>query len=124
VTEVKLSSADDKPQASNGARPVLITPFTSPQADFTINPGSTAWPAGDTITLPMKALTLSNVKAIPITGFADGATNQTFNWNVLNGTTPIVSQVAAPDSTSSTQQDGSSSGTLTNFTIGADGTVT
>lgn len=98
MTEVKLSSADDKPQASNGARPVLITPFTSPQADFTINAGSTAWPAGDTITLPMKALTLSNVKAIPITGFADGATNQTFNWNVLNGTTPIVSQVAAPDS--------------------------
>jgi flagellar hook protein FlgE len=100
------------------------TPFTSPQVDFTINAGTTAWAAGDTITVPMTSLALANVKAIPITGFADGATNMTFNWDPLNGTTPILSQVAATSSTSSTQQDGSSSGTLTNFTIGADGTVT
>jgi flagellar hook protein FlgE len=100
------------------------TPFTSPQIDATINAGSTAWALGDTITVPLTALSVANVKAIPIAGFADGATNQTFNWDVLNGTAPIISQVAATSSTSSTQQDGSSSGTLTNFTIGADGTVT
>jgi flagellar hook protein FlgE len=100
------------------------TPFTSGPLDFTINAGSTAFAAGDTINVATTPLTLADVKAIPVTGFADGATNQTFNWNTLNGTTPVVSQVAAPDSTSSTQQDGSSSGTLTNFTIGADGTVT
>ena len=100
------------------------TPFTSSQIDFTINAGSTAFAVGDTITVPTTALTLANVKAIPITGFADGATNQTFNWNVLNGKAPVMTQVAAADSTSSTQQDGSSSGTLTNFTIGADGTIT
>jgi flagellar hook protein FlgE len=100
------------------------TPFTSSQADFTINAGSTAFAAGDTITLPTTALSLANVKAIPITGFADGATNQTFSWNLLNGTTPVISQVAATDSTSSTTQNGSASGTLTGFTIGADGTVT
>lgn len=100
------------------------TPFTSGPLNFTINAGSTAFAVGDTITVATTPLTLGDVKAIPITGFADGATNQTFNWNTLSGTTPVVSQVAAPDSTSSTQQDGSSSGTLTNFTIGADGTVT
>lgn len=67
---------------------------------------------------------LINITGIPITTFADGATDMTFDWDLLNGKTPIISQVAAPSSTSSTQQDGSSSGTLTNFSIGADGTVT
>ena len=100
------------------------TPFTSGQLDFTINPGSTAFAAGDTITVPTTAVGLANIKAIPITGFADGATNQTFNWNVLNGTTPVITQVAATDSTSSTTQDGSASGTLTGFSIGSDGTIT
>ncbi len=100
------------------------TPFTSGQLGFTINAGSTAFATGDQITIPTTALTLSNVKAIPITGLADGATNQTFNWNVLNGTTPVVTQVAAPDSTTSADQDGSSSGSLVNFAIGSDGTIT
>src|SRR6202030_4850570 len=48
----------------------------------------------------------------------------TFAWDLYNGKAPVISQVAAASSTSATQQDGSSSGTLTNFTIGADGTVT
>ncbi len=67
---------------------------------------------------------LSDVTGIPITGFADGATNLTFNWNVLNGTTPVLSQVAAPDSTTSANQDGSSSGSLESFVIGSNGTIT
>jgi flagellar hook protein FlgE len=68
--------------------------------------------------------TLSDVTGIPVTSFADGASNQTFNWNVLSGKNPVLTQVAAPSSTSSTQQDGSSSGSLVNFSIGSDGTIT
>jgi len=66
------------------------------------------------------------VSSINITAsnLADGASNLAFNWNLLNGTTPVISQVAAPSSTSSTQQDGTSSGTLTDFSIGSDGTIT
>jgi flagellar hook protein FlgE len=100
------------------------TPFTSAQFDGTINAGSTAFAAGDTITVPTTALTLGNIGAIPITGFADGATDQSFSWNVLNGTSPVLTQVAAPSSTTSTQQDGSSSGSLVSFNIGSDGTIT
>jgi flagellar hook protein FlgE len=100
------------------------TPFASGQMDFTIAAGSTAFATGDTITVPTTPVTLANVAAIPITGFADGAADQTFNWNVLNGTTPVMTQVAAPSSTTSTQQDGSSSGSLVNFAIGSDGTIT
>lgn len=48
----------------------------------------------------------------------------TFDWNLLNGTAPVISQVAAPSSTSSAQQDGSSSGSLVKLTIGSDGTIT
>ena len=99
-------------------------PFTSSQADFTINAGSTAFATGDTISLPTTAVTLGNITGIPITGFADGATNQTFNWNLLDGTTPVITQVAAPSNASATQQDGNSSGSLVNFTIASDGTIT
>jgi flagellar hook protein FlgE len=100
------------------------TPFTSGQLDLTIAAGSTAFAAGDTITVPTTPFTLANITAIPITGFADGASNQTFNWNVLSGTSPVITQVAAPSSTSATEQDGSSSGSLVNFAIGGDGTIT
>ena len=66
------------------------------------------------------------VSSINVTAsnLADGASNMAFKWNLLNGTTPVISQVAAPSSTSSTQQDGTSSGTLTDFSIGSDGTIT
>lgn len=100
------------------------SPFTSGQLDFTIGAGSTAFAAGDTITVPTTAVTLGNVDAIPITELADGATNQTFNWNLLNGTTPVITQVAAPSTATGTQQDGSSSGSLVSFAIGSDGTIT
>jgi flagellar hook protein FlgE len=66
----------------------------------------------------------ANIAGIPITGFADGASNQTFNWNLFNGTTPVITQLAAANSTASIQQDGTSSGTLQSFNIGSDGTIT
>jgi len=99
-------------------------PFTSPQLDFTINAGTTAFVAGDSITIPTTPLTLGNVTGIQSGSFADGAASQTFAWNLLSGTTPTLTQVAAPSSTSSTNQDGSSSGSLVNFSIGPDGTIT
>lgn len=67
---------------------------------------------------------LINITGIDAISLADGASDMSFDWNLLNGTTPVITQVAAPSSTSSTQQNGSSSGTLSNFSIGADGTVT
>ena len=65
-----------------------------------------------------------NLTGIAITGLTDGASNMQFDWDLFNGTVPVITQVAGASSTSSTQQDGSASGTLVNFSIGADGTVT
>ncbi len=100
------------------------TPFSSGQIGFTINAGGTPFAAGDQFTATTTAATLGNITAIPIAGFADGASDMTFNWNVLNGTTPVLTQVAGPSSTSATQQDGSASGSLVSFSIGSDGTIT
>jgi len=66
----------------------------------------------------------TDITKIPITGLADGASDMTFNWNILNGTTPVITQVSAPDSTTATQQDGASAGSLLDFSIGPDGTIT
>jgi flagellar hook protein FlgE len=100
------------------------TPFTSGQIGFTLAAGSTAFVAGDQFTVATTPGTLTKIPPIPITNLADGASNMNFDWNVLNGTTPLISQVAAPSTTTSIQQDGSSSGSLVNFTIGSDGTIT
>jgi flagellar hook protein FlgE len=66
---------------------------------------------------------VTNIPA-PITGLADGASDMTFNWNLVNGTTPSITQVSGASSTSSNTQDGASSGSLTGFSIGSDGVVT
>jgi flagellar hook protein FlgE len=57
--------------------------------------------------------------------FADGANQLNFTWHVVNPDgTGLLTQEAAPNSTASIQQDGASSGTLQNFNIGSDGTIT
>jgi len=68
--------------------------------------------------------TLTNITGIPIAGFSDGASDMTFNWNVLDGGVPVLTQVAADSSTTSIEKDGSSSGSLVKFTIGSDGIIT
>jgi len=66
----------------------------------------------------------ADVTGISIAGLADGATDMSFAWKLYDAGTPVVSQVAAPSSTSSTQQDGSGSGTLSTFAIDSDGMIT
>jgi len=67
----------------------------------------------------------ADITGIPITGFADGANDQTFNWKLFDANGGgFLTQLASPSGTSSTQQDGSGSGTLVKFDIGSDGTIT
>ncbi|HUA01639.1 MAG TPA: flagellar hook protein FlgE [Candidatus Aquilonibacter sp.] len=66
----------------------------------------------------------ANVAGIKITGFADGASDLTFNWNLYDSNNnPLMTQVAAPSAASSTEQDGYASGTLSSFNIQGDGTI-
>jgi len=66
-----------------------------------------------------------DVTGINIANLADGASPLTFNWNLYgaNGAGGLLTQVSGPSATSATQQDGYSSGSLLNFTIGSDGTI-
>jgi flagellar hook protein FlgE len=56
--------------------------------------------------------------------FADGAAPLSFTWQLYNGSSSLVTQVAAPSSTSSETQNGASSGSLVSFAINSDGTIT
>jgi flagellar hook protein FlgE len=65
------------------------------------------------------------VPPTPQATFADGANQLTFSWNLYNAAgNGLVTQTAAASSTTSIQQDGTSTGTLQNFSIGSDGTIT
>ena len=66
----------------------------------------------------------SDVTGISLT-FTNGANPMPFTWNLYNpsGGAGEVTQLSAPSATSSTQQDGFSSGTLVNYVITSDGTI-
>lgn len=67
----------------------------------------------------------SDVTNINITGFVDGANDLSFTWRLYDpNNASLLTQMASPSSTSSTQQDGNGSGTLVKFDIGSDGTIT
>jgi len=103
----------------------VVTPASGIVATGTLTFDGNGILTGDTATTGGTVTgTLSDITGISISGLVDGASKLTFNWNVLSGTTPVVTQVAAPSSTSSAEQDGRSSGSLVNFSIGSDGTIT
>jgi len=67
----------------------------------------------------------ANISPVKITGFADGANDLSFTWDLYDkNNNGLLTQEAGPNSTSSIQQDGAGSGTLVNFNIGSDGTIT
>ncbi|SRR5579872_898882 len=120
---LSVPSSDLSPVTS-GTPPVTTQP-TGVLATGTLTFDGNGTLVGDTATTGGTVTgALSDVTGIPIQGLADGASDMTFNWNVLNGTTPILTQVAAPNGATSANQDGSSSGSLASFAIGSDGIIT
>ena len=66
----------------------------------------------------------ADVSGIAITGFANGADNLTFDWQLYspNGA-GLLTQVAGSSATSSTLQDGYASGTLSSYNIDSTGVI-
>jgi len=86
-------------------------------------------PTGGAASLSNPTITVPPVPPVtnpvtPQTVFADGANQLSFTWHVANAGVGLLTQLAGPNSTASIQQDGTSSGTLQNFNIGSDGTIT
>jgi len=65
-----------------------------------------------------------SVAGISVAGLADGAATMNLTWNLTgaNGGATLT-QVASQSSTSATDQNGYASGTLQNYTINSDGTI-
>lgn len=121
-----------------GASHVLTLAFTKTSANnwnYSITiPAADVGATGNPVVLKSGTLTFNgsgqltsptqNVDGIGITGLADGATPITFNWQLLDANgSGLLSQVAAASATSSTQQDGYASGTLSSFNIDGSGVI-
>ncbi|MGH9438435.1 MAG: flagellar hook protein FlgE [Terriglobia bacterium] len=100
--------------------------ITIPQADIsgaagpvTLSSGTLTFSGGGLLTAPA-----ANISGIAINNFADGASNQKFNWNLYDANkNPLVSQVAGTSEASSTIQDGYASGSLSTYSVQSDGVI-
>ena len=97
-------------------------------------PASDVGQTGNPVTVKSGSLTFNGngqltsptgTVAVAVNNLADGATNMALNWNLTSpGTgTGLLTQVAGPSSTYSTQTDGYSSGSLQSFSVASDGTI-
>jgi flagellar hook protein FlgE len=98
-----------------------------PASDFTAGgTGSTVVASG---TLNFKSdgsldTTAGNTLNVPIPGLNDGASNLNLTWKLTDAAgNGLVTQTATASATSATSQDGYASGTLTSYTVQADGTI-
>jgi flagellar hook protein FlgE len=104
---------------------------TIPAADLggTGNPvqvtsGTLTFDSNGNLTQPAANVTGIAIGPPATAAFADGASNLSFTWQLYNGSSSVLTQVAAPSSTTAANQDGAGSGSLVDFSIGSDGTVT
>jgi len=86
--------------------------------------GTLAFDSNGKLTTPATDVANITIGAGTTGALADGASDLTFTWQLYNNGTGLMTQVAAPSSTSSTNQNGAGSGSLVNFSIGSDGTIT
>ena len=105
--------------------------ITIPAADVggTGNPvvvksGALTFDSNGKLTTPAADVSGITIGAGTTGALADGATDLTFTWQLYNAGAALLTQVAATSSTSSANADGAKSGTLVNFSVGSDGTIT
>lgn len=88
------------------------TPTTISTGTMTFDSsGNILTPAGSTVT------------GINITGLADGAAPMDLTWDLTAAGSPAITQLDSTSSTSATTQNGFGVGTLTGYSVGADGTI-
>ena len=88
-------------------------------APVVLKSGTLAFNGSGQLTTPA-----ANVTGIAIANLADGASDQTFSWDVYDANgVGLLTQVASPSATASTNQDGFASGSLVSYAIGSDGTI-
>ena len=88
-----------------------------------VQSGALTFDSNGNLTTPAADVSGIKIGAVPWSA-SRGATDLTFTWQLYNNGAGLLTQVGAPSSTSSADQDGAGSGSLVNFNIGSDGTIT
>ncbi|MDT8066848.1 MAG: flagellar hook protein FlgE [Terriglobia bacterium] len=65
----------------------------------------------------------TDVTGLTISGFSNGAADLLLDWRLYDKGQPMLTQMASASNTSSTYQNGFSSGSLLDFDIGSDGVI-
>ncbi|HEX6880533.1 MAG TPA: flagellar hook protein FlgE [Terriglobales bacterium] len=65
----------------------------------------------------------ADLTGLTVNGFANGASPLTLDWRLYDNGQPTLTQMTAASNTASTYQDGFSSGSLLDFSIGSDGVI-
>ena len=111
------------------------SPSTWPTDGSTFTDGGVTWQdMGTQTTINTTTLTFDssgkltspsgNVTGITAGGLVDGANPLSFSWDLYDSSkTPLLTQVASESVTTSKLQDGYGSGSLNDYTIGADGVI-
>lgn len=100
---------------------------TIPTSDLSSGSGTTTTLASGTLAFDSTGALTSTTPIAIDTGvtMADGASAMSINWDLASSTgAGLITGEASSSGVSATTQDGKTSGTLTSFSIGSDGTVT
>lgn len=65
----------------------------------------------------------TDITGLKLTGLANGASDLTFDWHLFDNGASLLTQMAAASNVSSSYQNGFSSGSLQDFSIGSDGVI-
>jgi flagellar hook protein FlgE len=99
--------------------PAADTGASGPDPTVISGPASLVFDSSGKLTTPA-----TNVSGIKVTGFADGAADLDLTWNLYDSASaPTITQMAAPNTTASTHQDGYNSGTLRDFNVDSSGVL-
>lgn len=113
-------------QFTNSAPSTWNYSITLPAAD-TGSSGAPTQVASGTFSFNSSGVLTSpagSVTGINITGLADGAAPMTLSWNLSDGAgNSLITQQYAASATSTASQNGDAAGTLTGYSVLADGTV-
>lgn len=92
---------------------------TGAASDTVLTSGSMTFDGNGNLTSPTSAIT-----GIAVSGLADGASPMNFSWNLVDANgNPTVTQMSAASGTTSTSQNGYTSGTLKNYGIDPNGVI-
>jgi flagellar hook protein FlgE len=98
---------------------------TAPAADLgasagPLATGSLAFDSSGRLTTPASG---SDPVAVHLAGLANGAADQTIDWNLFNGASGLITQFAQDSSVSATNQDGQVAGQITGVQLDAGGLI-